>query len=362
MNIRDAVALSCLSGVRSAEITRLLLRLSAESPASGTRDRASSQLIKEVEGQAFLAAAVQRALERADRAFARARRSGLEVVAWSDAQYPSPLAMIPDPPPVLWLTGRLAPPGGPSVAIVGSRAGSPYALEAAERLAGDLATRGVTIVSGLARGVDSAAHRGALAVGGKTVAVLGSGADVIYPAEHVELARSIAQTGAVVSEFLPGTPPRPGQFPRRNRIISGMAVAVVVVEASERSGSLITAACALEQGRDVMVVPGSILSGRNRGSHALVKDGAKIVESADDILEEVGMHLEHRDGSGRQPAVQQSDPVWRVMGPGETYDLDTIAAESGLAPVKLLPKLLELELSGEVSRVGGGRFARRRPK
>ena len=177
----------------------------------------------------------------------------------------------------------------PAVAIVGSRAASAYALEVAGRLAADLARRGIVVVSGLARGVDGAAHRAALRAVGATVAVLGSGPDVIYPREHAELAVSLCENGALLSELGPGAPPLPEHFPQRNRLISGISLGLVVVEASDKSGSLITARCALEQGRDVMAVPGSVLGGRNRGSHALLKDGAKVVETADDILEELGL-------------------------------------------------------------------------
>ncbi|HYM21868.1 MAG TPA: DNA-processing protein DprA, partial [Vicinamibacterales bacterium] len=227
--------------------------------------------------------------ERADAAVRRGAGRGLTPVAWSDAAYPIVLTTIPDPPPVLWTLGRIESLNAPAVAIVGSRAASPYAVSVAERLARDLARAGLVVVSGLARGVDSAAHRGALAGGGATIAVLGSGVDVIYPPEHEALAREIAQEGAVISELVAGTPPLPQFFPLRNRIISGLSRAVVVVEAGEKSGSLITARAALEQGRDVLAVPGNVLSGRNRGNHALLRDGAKIVESADDILEELGM-------------------------------------------------------------------------
>jgi DNA processing protein len=240
-------------------------------------------------------------------------------------------------------------------------------LAVAERLAADLAARGVVIVSGLARGVDSAAHRGALAGSGATVAVLGSGADVIYPPEHEALAEQIAVTGAVVSELAPGTPPRKEFFPLRNRIISGLVRAVVVIEAGERSGSLITARAALDQGRDVLAVPGSILSGRNRGAHGLLRDGAKIVESADDILEELGMSTT-RGASGGLPELPgaaagrssglSGDPVLACLPAGETCDLDGISERSGLNTARLLPRLFELELRGLVRRAGGGRFAR----
>ena len=202
-------------------------------------------------------------------------------------------------PPALWYRGRLDALNAPAVAIVGSRAASAVAIETATRIATDLASRGVTVVSGLARGVDSAAHRGALQTG-RTIAVLGSGVDHIYP-RRTRAARR-ADCGAMASSsasIRPATPPLPFHFPMRNRLISGLSRAVVVIEATEKSGSLITAACALEQGRDVMAVPGNVLSGRNRGAHALIRDGAKIVECADDIVEELGW------AGGRGPVTAQ---------------------------------------------------------
>src|SRR5439155_4936756 len=281
---------------------------------------------------------------------------------WSDARYPAALTTIVDPPPVIWVRGAIDALRAHAVAIVGSRAGSPYALAVAERIAADLAARGIVVVSGLARGVDSAAHRGALTCG-TTVAVRGSGVGVLYPPEHAPLAREIEHDGAVISELVPGTPPQPWFFPLRNRIISGVSRAVVVVEAGEKSGSLITARCALEQGRDVLAVPGNVLSGRNRGAHGLLRDGAKIVESADDILEELGM-ARPAGPSGPGPCASPgegravSDPILACLFPGEPSDLDAIAERSGLSTARLLPRLFELELQGAVARVGGGRFVR----
>lgn len=272
-----------------------------------------------------------------------------------DPAYPSLLATIADPPDELWLRGRLDLLSAEAVAIVGSRGASPYALEIAAALAFDLARCGLVVVSGMARGVDGAAHRGALHAGGATVAVLGSGVDVPYPAEHADLLLKIASTGVVVSELPPGTPPLAHNFPRRNRIISGLSRAVVVVEAHERSGSLITARCALEQGRDVMAVPGNALSGRNRGSHALLKDGAKLVEGVDDILEELGLR---RAGIGVDPRnLLLHNGLMLNMQAGETYGLDELGAVSGLPASELLPILTELELSGQVIKTSGGRFA-----
>ena len=226
-------------------------------------------------------------------------------------------------------------------------------MTVAERLSADLATCGICVVSGLARGVDSAAHRGALSVGGVTVGVLGCGVDVAYPPENVALMADVKVAGAIVSELAPGTAPRPGFFPRRNRIISGLVRAVVIVEAGEKSGSLITARCALEQGRDVLAVPGNVLTGRNKGGHALLRDGARVVESAADILDELGLQC---GGHGRIGAGRPEDPVLAALTAGESSDLDEISTRTGLSVVELLPRLLELELRGELSREPGGRF------
>jgi DNA processing protein len=289
------------------------------------------------------------------------RVSTINLLPADDPRFPTALLAIADCPSELWYMGRLDALDAPAVAIVGSRAASAVALEMASLLSADLARHGVTIVSGLARGVDSAAHRGALSQG-RTVAVLGSGVDVIYPPEHRELAQTIAKDGLVLSEYPPGTAPHAGQFPMRNRIISGLSRAVVVIEAHERSGSLITARCALQQGRDVMAVPGNPLSGRSRGAHALIRDGAKIVERAVDILEELG--LVPLDGTGLVDRPNSliptscGDSIVAAMEPGLAYDLDALSRDSGLDGPRLLPRLLDLELRGLVRRVGGGRFMR----
>ncbi len=298
---------------------------------------------------------LERVRAEAAAAVARGAARGLRAVEWSDAAYPPALAAIVDPPFVLWVEGHVETLHGPAVALVGSRAASSYAVTVAERLARDLAAAGVAVVSGLARGVDAAAHRGALEGDGVTVAVCGSGADVVYPREHAGLARAVAEAGALVSELAPGTPPQPHFFPLRNRIISGLSRAIVVIEAGEKSGSLITARMALEQGRDVLAVPGSVLGPRNRGAHALLRDGAKIVETADDILDELGAAL---PGTHRPPGRAADDALLECLTPGEACDLDAIAARSGLDPARLLPRLLALELAGAIRRAGGGRFVR----
>jgi DNA processing protein len=297
------------------------------------------------------------ALQQAEDTLKRGHAAGLRAAIPGDSVYPPLLACIPDPPPVLWILGDSATFQRAAVAVIGSRHASAYAMAVGERLSGELAERGVVVVSGLARGVDSAAHRGCLKGEGQTIAVLGSGLDRIYPPEHVQLAATISKHGILATELGPGTAPLAEHFPLRNRIISGISLAVVVVEASEKSGSLITARYALEQGRDVMAVPGSVLSGRNRGSHCLLKDGAKVVESADDILEGLGWAI-----PATAPHVPckslNIDPLLAQMEVGEAYELDTLAEMAGTTGVKLLPRLMDLELRGLVG-AAGGRFSKR---
>ena len=302
-------------------------------------------------------AAISLARERATAALDLAAARGIEPIAWNDPRFPALLTCIPDPPPLIWTRGDVACLSRPIVAIVGSRAATPYALDVAYRLGQELAGHGIVVASGLARGVDSAAHRGCLSGGESTVAVLGSGVDCVYPVQHASLAAEICQKGLLVSELWPEAPPLPEHFPLRNRIISGISLGVVVVEASEKSGSLITARCALEQGRDVMAVPGSVLSGRNRGSHSLLKDGAKVVEAAVDILEGLGWPA--LDASPVVPhKLLNSDTLLARMEAGEVYRLDELMELTGVTGTKLLPRLMELELAGLVTQSGSG-FSRR---
>ncbi len=312
-----------------------------------------------IEPERTVSPLAQRLRRRAAAALDAARRAGIRAIAWGERAYPPLLATAPDAPLALWARGDPAVLLQPAVAIVGSRAATPYGLEAASRLAGDLAAAGALVVSGMARGIDSASHRAALAAGGQTAAVLGSGVDVIYPPEHDRLAVEIAGRGVVLSELPPGAPPLAFHFPARNRIISGLSLATVVIEAAERSGSLITAGFALEQGRAVMAVPGSILSGRYRGCHALIRDGAAVVESAEDVLAELRTSaLRPLVDAAADPAAARIDPILASMAPGESYDTDALAGLTGQRPAQLLARLLELELRGVIRRVDGGRFVR----
>ena len=298
------------------------------------------------------------ALEWARRALEEGEHRQLECLTVGAQAYPDRLWQIPDPPVTLWLRGRSALLGEAAVAIVGARQATPAGLAVATRVARELAEAGLVVVSGMARGIDGAAHQGALDAGGPTVAVLGCGADVVYPGEHEALARCIGESGVLVSEFPPGSAPLPWRFPLRNRIISGLVHAVVVIEASEHSGSLITAKAALEQGRDVLAVPGSVASGRYRGSHALIKDGARLVETVDDVLDEIGWQRAPVAGPSEQHKNNEISWLERLMVAGEDYHLDELVELSRRRAGDVLAELAELEISGRVARRPGGNFAK----
>jgi DNA processing protein len=358
MDLQNAVALTLLRGISRPRAAAVFKELSAQTLGA----IALEDVIAACGADAHAESIARQARDEAASLLARARAAGVTTIELDDEAYPPLLRAIVDPPPVLWLRGARDALNRPAVAIVGSRAATPYALEVAARLAAELARRDVVVVSGLARGVDGSAHRGCVQAGGRTIAVLGCGPDIVYPREHEGLAASICRDGALVSELGPGAPPLPEHFPLRNRLISGISLGVVVVEASEKSGSLITARCALEQGRDVMAVPGSVLGGRNRGSHALLKDGAKVVETADDILEELGWPaLSQPGGRVEGPAKISSNPLIRDellarLTPGDAYDLDELSATVEMDASKLLPRLTEWELRGWLVKEAGGRY------
>lgn len=304
------------------------------------------------------AAEAARLLDAAAQSVATATRRGQSVLGLGDADYPERLRQIPDPPPALWLRGEREALRWPRlVAVVGARAASPAGLALSRTLAAGLAEAGVVVVSGLARGIDSAAHQAALDRGGASIAVLGSSLDRIYPPEHDRLAEGLAAQGALVSELPPGTPPLPFHFPLRNRLISGLSSAVVVVEASEKSGSLITAMAAAEQGREVMAVPGPVTPGRHRGTHALLRDGATLVEGPDDVLVALGWKAAETATPGGVAPLEPS--LARELGlepTVEDFSADEVAAATGWAISRTNSRLAALELDGRIQRIGGGRF------
>lgn len=279
------------------------------------------------------------------------------VLCIGDDDYPAMLLQTPDPPLLLYLQGQVEFLHRRSLAIVGSRNASPQGVDNARAFAAHLSRQGWTIISGLAFGIDGAAHEGGLDGPGSTVAVVGTGLDRVYPARHRALAHRIASAGVLISEFAPGTPPLPPNFPMRNRIIAGLARGTLVVEAALQSGSLITAKQAAEYGREVFAVPGSIHSPLSRGCHALIRQGAKLVESADDILEE----LQGPAVAAAAPspaAAGRRDPVLEALG-HDPATLDSLCARTGWSAQELSARLLELELEDRVARLPGGLYQRR---
>lgn len=278
----------------------------------------------------------------------------------SDPEFPAHLHPVPGAPVRLWVRGVVREEDALAVAIVGSRRATPHGLAMAERLAGDLAVRGVTVVSGLARGIDSAAHRGALEAGGRTLAVLGSGVDRIYPPENRRLAARIAQQGALVSQFGPGMPALAHHFPIRNRLLAALALGVVVVEAAEASGSLITAGHAGDLGREVMAMPGPAGAPSSRGAHRLIRDGAALVESWEDVVALLPERWracvgDGPDRSGR--AASEPDAILALLG-AEPASIETLIERTGLPAAQVSARLVSLELEGWVRQLPGMRFVR----
>ena len=296
----------------------------------------------------------------------RARSLGIRILTYQDRSYPAPLAQIPSNPPVLYARGELREEDRLAVAIVGSRRSTGYGRGVAEELAFDLANSGLTVVSGMALGIDTAVHRGALRAKGRTVAVWGSGLDIPYPPQNRELAEKIPQCGAILTEFPLGTAPIAGNFPRRNRIISGLSLGVVVVEADERSGALITADFAADQGREVFAVPGSIYLKGSRGCHRLIQMGAKLVESAEDILEELSLlpQLPTRPTGRGLPKAQVRSPLkgeealLYEMLSDQPLHIDDVIVRSGIPAGRVASLLMNLEIKGYCRQERGKHFQR----
>ncbi len=274
------------------------------------------------------------------------------IVTLADAEYPQSLLNITDPPLLLYVKGQLDLLNVRALAVVGSRNASAQGLRNAEAFAKSASEAGLCVVSGMAHGIDAAAHRGGLQGAGSSIAVVGTGLDKVYPAANRELAHQLAQHGTIISEFPLGTPPLAANFPQRNRIISGLSLGCLVVEASMQSGSLITARMALEQGRDVFAIPGSIHSPQSKGCHALIKQGAKLVESAQDILEELGF-----SSIAQSQIALAEHPLFAHLG-FDPVDVETLAQRSGLTIAELSAILLQLELDGAIASLPGGLYQR----
>ena len=281
-------------------------------------------------------------------------RQGAKVLTWNDPAYPTRLLNIYDPPPVLYVKGEILDEDQWAVAVVGTRGATVYGKEVTRQIAGGLARNGLTIVSGLARGIDSEAHRAALDAGGRTIAVLGSGVDVIYPAESRKLAQAVIERGALVSEYALGTRPEAGNFPPRNRIISGLSLGAVIVEAGERSGALITADFALEQGREVFAVPGNIFRKKSMGANKLIQQGAKPVLSVEDILEELNLTMVSQQAEVRAIVPEnETEATLLEYITADPIHVDDIRQKSDLPIAQVSSTLALMELKGMVRQVGG---------
>ena len=296
----------------------------------------------------------------------RCRKLGVRIVARGEEGYPPLLGDIPDPPTLLYVQGTIEPADQLAIALVGSRKCTPYGMRIAEKLGSSLARVGLTVVSGLARGIDAAAHRGALSSGGRTIAVLANGLGEIYPPEHGELARDVAASGALISESPMGQSPLAGLFPQRNRVISGLSLGVVVVEATPRSGSLSTARHATDQNREVFAVPGPVDSLPSRGCHYLIRDGAKLVETVDDILEELGPLVREVRASPEEPTIRHpaelslTDQERNLLGrlDNDGVAIDALIVATGLTASQVMATLSVLELRRLVRRLPGPRYVR----
>lgn len=355
---RDWIALRSIRGVGNVTYRELLARFATPHAALQAAETALveagvhpvvAQAIRTFDQWKVVDLEVQKLLQK-----------GVRLVTRNDDEYPVNLTHLHDPPPFLYVRGTLLSEDRIAIAIVGSRAASAYGRMMAQTLTRGLAERGVTVVSGLARGIDAEAHRTTLTAGGRTIAVLGSGVDVIYPSEHRGLAEEVTKSGAVVSEFSLGSKPEAIHFPYRNRVISGLTLGTVVVEATEKSGSLITARCAVEQNREVFAVPGNVTTGRNRGPHRLIKEGAKLVEDVDDILNEIAPTLVTTPlPLPSSPPITLVPDEERLLGvlEAEPIHVDAVIAKSGLSAARVLEMLLGLELKGVATQLPGTHFA-----
>jgi DNA processing protein len=316
---------------------------------------ALQKVVSERIAQALLAAPSDDARAQINKTLEWAAQPGNHVLTLADAGYPKTLLDIADPPCILYAKGRLELLSHPALAVVGSRNATAQGISNAQKFSASLSQAGLCIVSGMALGIDTAAHQGGLHGAGSTVAVIGTGADIVYPARNRSLAHQIAEGGCIVSEYALGTPAIASNFPRRNRIISGLAQGVLVIEAAAQSGSLITARMAAEQGREVFAIPGSIHSPLSKGCHLLIKQGAKLVESAQDVLEELKHHAAPQPSRTDTSAIG-TGPVSRVLTAMgyDPVDPDTLAARCGLEISALHAELLTLELDGHIETLPGG--------
>lgn len=352
-DVIDWITLSLIPGVGGETFRQLLKSFGLPNYILNASYAQLSAVVKSSVARAICDRAAN---EDIDRTLSWLKIPGNNLVTLADTTYPVRLLEIADPPPLLYVKGRIDLLNANSLAIIGSRNATPQGISNAESFAQSLSEAGLTITSGLALGIDAAAHKGGLTSGGSSVAVIGTGLDIIYPAKNKELAFRLAREGVIVSEFPLGTPAIASNFPRRNRIISGLSRGCLIVEATLKSGSLITARLAAEQGREVFAIPGSIHSPFSKGCHALIKQGAKLIESANDILEELHWHAPVLNLKN-SPLEDRDDPLLIAMG-YEPVAIDGLATRMNLPVAEISSKLLTLEIEGKVSSLPGGLFQR----
>ena len=351
------IALRLVRGVGNVTFRELLTRFGC--PKTVLRSSLQELIDAGVHGEVARAITTFDQWKVVDAELRKIAMTRVRLVTRADSDYPENLTHLHDPPPFLYVRGSLILEDRLAIALVGSRFASAYGRGVARDLARGLTEKGITVVSGLARGIDAEAHHAALDAKGRTLAVLGSGLDVIYPSEHRSLAAEIPQQGALLSEFALGSKPDAMHFPYRNRVISGLTLGTVVVEAAENSGSLITARFALEQNREVFAVPGAITSGRSRGPHKLIKEGAKLVENIEDILQEIApalMPMASSRATETMPPLEPHEAILAGMFESDPLHVDTLIAKSGLTPARVLEVLLGLELKGVVIQLPGTYF------
>jgi DNA processing protein len=363
--IKDWIILNMIPGVGSSTFRRLIKFFGSPSAVLNTSLKELA-MVRGLTPSVCQSIIDHRASIEVDEELRLIEKHNCNIITIEDQTYPSALKAIHDPPPLLYIKGELTEADSNSIAIVGTRNASPYGKMASEKLSNQLASRGITVVSGLAHGIDTYAHNGALSAGGRTIAVMGNGLDIIYPSENAKLFDAIVNSGAVISELSMGTQPRRGMFPQRNRLISGISLGTLVVEASRQSGALITADLALEQGREVFAIPGPIYSEESKGTNWLIKQGAKLVDSVEDILEELPSHsfqqtddnIKNEDAIVESQLPQDEGTIWKVIGSSPIH-IDDISRQSGLPIFKVCSILVMLELKGLVQQLSGKMFIRK---
>jgi DNA processing protein len=362
--IRDAIELTLIPGIGTLTQNRIWKSLPNISALFSMEEKSLGSLGLPIEVVPAIRARSYQAI--ASEIYDWGSREGCRFLVRGSPEYPALLEEIYDPPLVLYARGQSAPLDQPGIAIVGTRRPTIYGLQMAQGLASDLGSRGITVISGLARGIDAAAHRGCLKGKGKTIAVLGCGIDIVYPREHRQLTQQILETGLVLSEFAPGTSPAPQNFPVRNRVISGLALGTLIIEASEYSGSLITARLAMEQNRDVLALPGNLTTPQSFGPNYLIKQGAKLVQCWRDVVEELPSRYRReilQRESASYPGTKELDLlsdeeniILGVLRMDEAIQFDKIFRSSGLAISRLSTLLLNLEMHGWVRQLPGNLY------